>query len=1184
MMLWVFAVLFVLAIWAGGYLLGVAFLWKFLATLVVLSIVGLVLLVRRIRAARAAKALEAELLRQAEQQARDARPDRRAEIQELNQRFQKSLQALKSSKIAGASGRDALYALPWYMIIGPPGAGKTTALKHSGLDFPFEGGSIKGLGGTRNCDWWFANEAILLDTAGRYATQEDDHDEWLAFLGMLKKFRTKKPINGILVAVSVTDLASASEEQIEDYARRLRTRIDEVMTRLEMVVPVYLVFTKVDLVGGFSAFWGNLRKSERAQMWGATFPLEAPKDFEPGKAMEAEMDLLLQSLHSRALQLLGKEKNREALPQIFQFPLEMEAIKSGLSTFAAALFQKNSYQETPIFRGFYFTSGTQEGRPMDLVIGGMARAFGLRSQLEAQKPTESKSYFVTDLFKKVVFPDKLVAGRTAREQRRLALRRLALGGLAAMLGLIIIGPGACTYSRNSKLVDDTTVVAKDAAKVRWEQGAALTSVQQLDKLRAELVKLYEWREGAPWGMRWGMYVGDTLYPAVRNVYVGLLKNGFEAALKKDLEARLRIVDPGTTISIESYNRAYDTLKMYLMLGDMSHLDPAWLSPRLPPSWVSALHQPPDEALEAAMKPHTDFYLELMKSGEVKPWTYDMNLVTKVRSVLLQVSQVDRDYEALVRDANTTLAPIKFEGIFYGGVAPYVASKKHVQVPGAYTKAGWAQIRPKLDAKRSALAAERWVLGEDNVASQADAQKQVAKLKELYFERFKNAWRDFLLDIEVQKPANAEKGLDELQALSEPEWPYLRLLRTLSENVSLDLDEASEIANPVTQKIVDKGVEVAKQKLLGAAAGSVATPKLNLRTVSPVEKAYEPLIKFAIAPESPPGGNAPPTGLAQYQALLAKLIGVMTDLRDGKGTPDPKALSIEFQQAFRTTSTLLTDQDGFTRPLLSPLLMRPITLGWGAVLSDAGGAAGGLWEVNVWNKWTSQLDKKYPFADSPTDVALADFTEFFKPKDGALWGFYETSLKGTLEKQGSKFIPDRRFKSSVPYSGPFLTCLERGQKITDAMFPAGGEKPIVDFEINLHSVSSEVSEITLEVDGKAYSYKNTPEEWVRVQWPEKDSKARGAKLRARGFGGLDEEISRPGDFGLLRLLDAASIVPGTAPGKPSSTPTFIATWDLKTQVGGNVKIDIRPTKSEHPFSRALFRGFTCPRVIVKSEAP
>ncbi len=36
-----------------------------------------------------------------------------------------------------ASGkRGALYEQPWYVIIGPPGAGKTTALLNAGLNFP----------------------------------------------------------------------------------------------------------------------------------------------------------------------------------------------------------------------------------------------------------------------------------------------------------------------------------------------------------------------------------------------------------------------------------------------------------------------------------------------------------------------------------------------------------------------------------------------------------------------------------------------------------------------------------------------------------------------------------------------------------------------------------------------------------------------------------------------------------------------------------------------------------------------------------------------------------------------------------------------------------------------------------------------------------------------------------------
>src|SRR5260370_24667376 len=122
----------------------------------------------------------------------------------------------------------------------PPGAGTTPAVRHSGLVFPYldpSGGGVRGVGGPRNCDWWFTNEAILLDTAGRYATEADDHDEWMSFVDMLKRYRSRKPINGLIVAISVTYLMEATDEQGASYAKRLRARIDELTERLPTGVP-----------------------------------------------------------------------------------------------------------------------------------------------------------------------------------------------------------------------------------------------------------------------------------------------------------------------------------------------------------------------------------------------------------------------------------------------------------------------------------------------------------------------------------------------------------------------------------------------------------------------------------------------------------------------------------------------------------------------------------------------------------------------------------------------------------------------------------------------------------------------------------------------------------------------------------------------------------------------------------
>ena len=222
MWMWILSVLFLALVWGVWFVLkppgadpNILPTWipVLITVVVVLGLVGIVLY-RRIRAARAARALEKAIAQQAQEQALSAKPERRAEILELHKQIQSGINALKSSKLGGNKrGSDALYELPWYAIVGPPGAGKTTALRHSGLVFPYldpQGGGVRGVGGTRNCDWWFTNEAILLDTAGRYTTETDDHDEWMAFLEQLLKYRSHKPLNGVVVAVAVSELLDAT--------------------------------------------------------------------------------------------------------------------------------------------------------------------------------------------------------------------------------------------------------------------------------------------------------------------------------------------------------------------------------------------------------------------------------------------------------------------------------------------------------------------------------------------------------------------------------------------------------------------------------------------------------------------------------------------------------------------------------------------------------------------------------------------------------------------------------------------------------------------------------------------------------------------------------------------------------------------------------------------------------------
>ena len=134
-----------------------------------------------------------------------------AEFDAIRSRMGEAVKTIKTSKLGQTTGRSALYELPWYMVIGNPAAGKSTAVVKSGLKFPFAdnaGNIIQGIGGTRNCDWFFTTEGILLDTAGRYSVHEEDRGEWLGFLSLLKKHRPKAPLNGVIIAVSIAELVN----------------------------------------------------------------------------------------------------------------------------------------------------------------------------------------------------------------------------------------------------------------------------------------------------------------------------------------------------------------------------------------------------------------------------------------------------------------------------------------------------------------------------------------------------------------------------------------------------------------------------------------------------------------------------------------------------------------------------------------------------------------------------------------------------------------------------------------------------------------------------------------------------------------------------------------------------------------------------------------------------------------
>ena len=339
------------------------------------------------------------------------------ELESIRARFKQAAEDLDGARFASPDGKGReVEELPWYVMIGAPGSGKTTALINSGLRFPLyakdSSPSVPGVGGTRNCDWWFSDEAVLLDTAGRYTTQDSDRKAdaaaWLGFLDVLKETRPNRPLNGALVTVSVMDLLLWTKAERAKFSGHVRMRLAEMYAALQTRFPVYVLVTKVDMLAGFTDFFGDLDSSARAQVWGPTFAM----DIDPALMAEPyarDFAALEERLGAEMLARLQEERDLQRRASIYRFPQQFHAMGPLVGEFLAQTFGTQVNHKPLQLRGVYYTSGTQEGNPIDRVLVALARTFRLERGNSTGLGGTGKSFFLTRLLREVVFSEEHLA-------------------------------------------------------------------------------------------------------------------------------------------------------------------------------------------------------------------------------------------------------------------------------------------------------------------------------------------------------------------------------------------------------------------------------------------------------------------------------------------------------------------------------------------------------------------------------------------------------------------------------------------------------------------------------------------------------------------------------------------------------------------------------------------------------
>jgi type VI secretion system protein ImpL len=441
----------------------------------------------------------------------------------LGKNWARALRALRKShlKLRG----DPLYVLPWYMVFGRPSSGKSTALRNAKLLSPAMELSEHADGSTLNLEWWLYDQAIILDTAGRYAVPDSDkrdRAEWGTLLKMLSRHKQKEPLNGLVLVVTADRLLTNDEAQLREEGQQIRAGINELMEQLEIQMPIYLMVTKCDLVDQFANWCHYLPEESLDQVMGYLCE-EDSTDID--QTIDIAFDRVLDRL--KELRLLMMERGDYPDDSLIELPINMEKMRPGLHALVQTALKNNLYQETPRFRGLYFSSSQQV------------------SEDSADAELKNRGLFLRELFTRVMPPDRgLLSTLPSAERIRRAIKYYGMSISGITLALLIAGLSMAFVSDQNSL---KKVIHRHVAidLVQEDNDDQINVLNRLNELIVDLAET-ESKLILPWHG-----------PFIKSKHQGRLTRSFLYAFNKELLVRLddRIADAVST-DLDGEARAY----------------------------------------------------------------------------------------------------------------------------------------------------------------------------------------------------------------------------------------------------------------------------------------------------------------------------------------------------------------------------------------------------------------------------------------------------------------------------------------------------------------------------------------------------------------------------------------------------------------------------------------------------
>ena len=883
----------------------------------------------------------------------------------------------------------------------------------------------------------------------------------------------------------------------------------------------------------------------------------------PAGLFAAEFRALLERLNDRLLDRLQAERSPDRRGLIAGFGAQCASLEAPIGGFLQDAFGGSRLDPAPMLRGFYLTSGTQEGTPIDRLTGVLARTFGIdQRRAPALRPEHGRSYFLTRLVKEVIFGEAMLGSEKPGIARR---RMLSRAGAFALAGLAVVaGAALLWHSRvvNQRQIDDmSTALAayqKTAAGLPFDPVADADLpriLPLLDAARALPHGYDQMEQGDTW-LELGLSQEAKLAAGARAVY----RHALERVLLPRLIWRLETQIHG---SLDRPDFLYEAIRVYLMLGARGPLDRDLVR-----SWMSLDWQAEYPGLAMApARQDLGRHLDTLIADPLPPIPLDGALVAAARATFSRVPVAERIYSRIAASKAAQRVPPwqPAEALGPAGSRLFVrASGKPLGdgIPGFYTVDGFYKVLlPALGNITNEVASESWVLGEGTelAPDSAAAGRLESEVISQYERDYAKAWDAMLADLEIVPLRTEEEAAQNLYVLGSPQSPIRELLKSVARQLTLsEPPPAPPVAAAATGALAAlagkaaSGTEARLQTLLGTQRTG-PPPKPPGKTI---DDRYRALREFVSS-----GPGAPIDQALQAISALQQQLTKLASAVPGAAPPPPSG----------DDPILMLRAEASRDP-------QPVARWLEAMATSGGALRGGGARQEVALAFNSsggpaELCRKavagrYPFVPgSANDIPLEDFARLFAP-GGLLDGFFNTQLRPYVDTSTATWRARPADGVPAPVTPDQLARFQRAAVIRDLFFGAGGTAPAVRFDITPLTLDNGAKQVTLELGGTSVSYAHGPPRATEIVWPGPNG-MQSARLAfdpppAGGTGTL----SATGPWALFHLFEQGRLE------RSGGAERYTLSFELGER---QASFEILAASVLNPFAPGILSGFQCPQL-------